>query len=260
MNPDLLLSRIRVVLCRPAHPGNIGAAARAMKTMGLTHLHLVTPKSFPDQVATDRAAGADDLLEAAQCHKSIDEALSGVHFALGMSARTRDLGPQQEGVRDGVVRLVEEAARGEVALVFGNEATGMSNDELLRCHAVAKIPTNPDFSSLNLGAAVQVLSYEVRMAILGVNGPQGSEVARSSGIPATNAELEGFYGHLQELMTDTGFFNPEQPGRLMQKIRKLFGRARLEREEINILRGVLASAQTPTGHAGCRPRGKGQDN
>lgn len=256
MNPLLLLSRVRVVLCRPAHPGNIGAAARAMKTMGLTRLHLVSPKSFPDQIATDRAAGADDLLQVAQCHESLDEALSGVHFALGMSARTRDLGPQEEGVRDGVQRIIEEAAIGDVALVFGNEATGMSNEELLRCHATAKIPTDPDFSSLNLGAAVQVLAYEVRMAVSGVNAQQASTASRSLGTPATNAELEGLYGHLQQLMTETGFFNPEHPGRLMQKIRKLFGRSRLERDEVNILRGVLSSAQRPTGHAGCRPKDK----
>ena len=164
MNPEVLLSRIRVVLCRTSHPGNIGAAARAMKTMGLSNLYLVEPKQFPDPEADARATSAVDVLQRAKITSSLKEALVGASFVVALSARQRDIGPVIGAPRETVARLIAEAEHGEVALVFGNETVGLSNDEILHCQAAVTIPTNPEFSSLNLGSAVQVLSYECRMA------------------------------------------------------------------------------------------------
>ncbi len=248
MNPEVLLSRIRVVLCRPSHPGNIGAAARAMKTMGLSRLYLVEPKQFPDPEADTRATGAVDVLRAATVTGSLKEALAGSVFAVALSARQRDLGPAVGQPRETVARLLAEAVEGEVALVFGNETVGLSNEEIFHCQAAVSIPTNPDFSSLNLGSAVQVLCYECRMAAFAGNPPVSVGVTPSASPVATLDEVEGLYGHLESVMTDTGFFNPQQPGRLLPKLRRLFGRARLEKDEVNILRGILASTQEKTGH------------
>lgn len=249
MKPEILLSRIRIVLCRPSHPGNIGAAARAMKTMGLSRLCLVSPKQFPDPEADTRATGAVDLLQQAEICSTLQEALAGTVFVVALSARRRDLGPEIGEPREMVARLLAAAEEGEVALVFGNETVGLSNDEIQLCHAAVSIPTNPDFSSLNLGSAVQVLCYEVRMAAFAGRPPVSDVLATPFVSPiATHGEVEGFYGHLESVMTATGFFNPEQPGRLLPKLRRLFGRVRLERDEVNILRGVLAATQNPTGH------------
>lgn len=249
MKPELLLSRIRVVLCRPSHPGNIGAAARAMKTMGVSDLRLVTPKQFPDPEADTRATGAVDLLERAKISTSLAQALEGTVFAMALSARQRDLGPPVGTAREGVTRLLAMAEQGDVALVFGNETMGLSNEEVLQCQAAATIPTNPEFSSLNLGAAVQLLCYECRMAAFSGAAPLPAQNVTPFEAPlATHDEVEGLYGHLESVMTQTGFFNPQQPGRLMPKLRRLFGRAGLERDEVNILRGILASTQQPTRH------------
>ncbi len=249
MKPEILLSRIRIVLCRPSHPGNIGAAARAMKTMGLSRLSLVNPKQFPDAEADARATGAVDLLQQAEIHATLQDALADTIFVIGLSARQRDLGPEIGEPRPMVARLLAAAAEGEVALVFGNETVGLSNDELQQCHAAVSIPTNPDFSSLNLGSAVQVLSYELRMAAFLESPPVSDTVVTPFVSPsATHNEVEGFYAHLEAVMTAAGFYNPAQPGRLMPKLRRLFGRIRLERDEVNILRGILAATQQPTGH------------
>jgi tRNA/rRNA methyltransferase len=249
MNPDLLLSRIRIVLCRPSHPGNIGAAARAMKNMGLSRLHLVTPKQFPDPEADARATAAVDVLLAAKIHDSLHSALSGCVHAVALSARQRDLGPVSSDVRSVASGLLGLAAEGEVALVFGNETVGLSNEELMHCQTSVCIPANPEFSSLNLGAAVQLLCYELRLAAFGGMPPAPDSKATPFASPAaTLEELEGLYAHLETVMTATGFYNPQQPGRLMPKLRRLFGRAALEKDEINILRGILASTQSPTMH------------
>ncbi|MBS1158730.1 MAG: methyltransferase TrmH, group 1 [Proteobacteria bacterium] len=220
-----------------------------MKTMGLSRLYLVTPKQFPDAEADTRATGAVDVLRAATVTATLDEALAGTVFAVALSARQRDLGPAIGAPRETVARLLAEAGLGEVALVFGNETVGLSNEEIFHCQAAVTIPTNPDFSSLNLGSAVQVLSYECRMAAFGEKPPVVAPgVTPFVAPPATNDEVEGLYGHLEAVMTATGFYNPEQPGRLLPKLRRLFGRVRLERDEVNILRGVLASTQVRTGH------------
>ncbi len=249
VTPELLLSRIRVVLCRPSHPGNIGAAARAMKTMGLASLVLVAPKQFPDPEADTRATGAVDLLGRAKITSTLSEALHGCGYAMALSARRRDLGPVPETSRSAVGRLLAEAAHGDVALVFGNETVGLSNEEIQLCQAAVSIPTNPDFSSLNLGSAVQVLCYECRMAAYGDLPPlAGQGVTAFSSAAASHDEVEGFFEHLVAVMSHSGFYNPAQPGRLLPKLRRLFGRVRLEKDEVNILRGILSSTQQKTGH------------
>lgn len=219
-----------------------------MKTMGLSRLYLVEPKQFPDPEADTRATGAVDVLANATVVHSLGEALAGASFAVALSARQRDIGPALGAPRETVARLLAEAAEGEVALVFGNETVGLSNEEILHCQAAVTIPTNPDFSSLNLGSAVQVLCYECRMAAFAGQPPVMQVVTPFASPAATNDEVEGLYAHLECVMTETGFFNPEQPGRLLPKLRRLFGRVRLERDEINILRGILASTQVKTGH------------
>ncbi|MCL2523873.1 MAG: RNA methyltransferase [Betaproteobacteria bacterium] len=253
MNPERLLSSIRVVLCRPSHPGNIGAAARAMKTMGLSELYLVAPKHFPAAEADARAAGADDLLRRAVVVEALDAALAGCVFALALSARRRDLGPPSALPRESVARLLAEAEQGPVALVFGNETTGLDNDEVSRCQALTAIPADPAFSSLNLGSAVQLLCYECRMTAFAGQQPADWTATPSASPLATAEENEALLAHLQTVMTATGFYNPAQPGRLLPRLRRLFNRARLERSEINILRGILAATEKGTGH------GRGND-
>lgn len=246
--PALLSSRTRVVLCRTSHPGNIGAAARAMKTMGLSRLYLVQPLCAVDEVATARAAGADDLLAAATRCDSLGDALAGCIHALALSARPRDLGPASAGVREAIPLLLQQAAAGEVALVFGNETSGLSNEELQRCQQTAAIPSAPEFPSLNLAAAVQVVAYELRMAAHGGHSPVPQTLATPfASPPATLDEIERFHEHLERVLVATGFHDPARPRRLLPKLRRLFGRAALEKDEINILRGILDSVEKPTG-------------
>jgi tRNA/rRNA methyltransferase len=234
------LERVRVVLCSTSHPGNIGASARALKTMGLRSLYLVSPKHFPAADADAMAAGAADLLRTAAVCASIDEALDGTVFAVACTARSRDLSHAVLTARETGLRLVSEAAYGPVALVFGPEQSGLTGREVDRCAAIGMIPTSPDYSSLNLAAAVQIFAYEVRQAAEAVAGyPQATYEAASYG------DVESFYRHLEQTLYDIGFLDPKQPKRLMQRLRRLFQRARLEKEEVNILRGILSSAQKP---------------
>lgn len=223
-----------------------------MKVMGMNDLALVAPLRYPDPEADARATGAVDVLHAAALAERLDEALSGATFALALSARPRDLGPPCLGVREAVQELLGRAMRGEtVALVFGNETVGLSNDELQRCQAVVTLSTNPDFSSLNLGAAVQVLCHELRMAALAGNEPPASgKVTPFTSPLATLDEVEGFYAHLETFMVAAGFHDPRRPKRLMPKLRRLFGRVALEKDEINILRGILAEAGKKMTHPG----------
>jgi tRNA/rRNA methyltransferase len=243
-----LLGRVRVVLCRTSHPGNIGAAARAMKTMGLSRLYLVSPLCAVDAVAEARAAGATDVLAGAVHCASLGEALGGCVHALALSARLRDLGPAAMAVRGSAAPLLAEAANGDVAIVFGNESSGLTNEELQRCQKAVTIPSNPDFSSLNLGAAVQVMAYELRMAAFSEAPPALTTLATPFSSPAAALdEIERFYAHLEAVLVATGFHDPAKPRRLMPKLRRLFGRAALEKDEINILRGILDSIEKPTG-------------
>jgi tRNA/rRNA methyltransferase len=230
------LSRVRVVLVQPSHPGNIGAAARALKTMGLARLALVRPRRFPDPEATALATGAGDVLDAASVCETLNEALAGTAFSIAMSARERDLSHPPLDARTAAREVVRTAARDEVALVFGHETAGLSNDDVLKCSALAHIPANPEYSSLNLAQAVQVMAYEVRMACAG-------DAARSALQPerAPHEALEGLFGHLETNLLASGFLDPAFPGRLMERLRRLFARAGLEKEEVNILRGILTA-------------------
>ncbi|ANQ85212.1 RNA methyltransferase [Azoarcus olearius] len=238
MNAALALDRVRIVLSRTSHPGNIGAAARAMKTMGLSQLWLVAPESFPDPVADARASGADDLLRNARVVGSLAEALAGTVLAAAVTARRRELALPRRDARAAAVELLRFAEQGDVALVFGNETSGLSNEDVLLCGMPVSIPANPAFSSLNLGAAVQLLCYEMRMAAL-----QPQLDADPAPRLATHDEVEGFLQHLEQAVTESGFHEPSNPRRLLPRLRRLFGRVRLEKEEVGILRGMLSSFQ-----------------
>ncbi len=236
-NPDL--GRVRVVLSRTSHPGNIGAAARAMKTMGLSHLYLVKPKYFPHADARAFAAGAVDVLNSAVLCDSLDEALAGTVLAVAATARIRDLSHEVVTCRKACLRLVSETRRGDVALVFGTERTGLTVAEVNKCGLIATIPATATYMSLNLAQAVQVFAYETRIAADAADG----DVEMKPVNLATHEEVEHFYGHLEQTLYASGFLNPAQPGRLMQRMRRLFARSRLEKEEVNILRGILSALQ-----------------
>ncbi len=239
MNKPSALGRIRIVLSHPTHPGNIGAAARAMKTMGISRLVLVRPERFPHPDAETFATGATDLLDAALVCDTLDEALAGTVLAVAATARHRDLAHEVVDCREACRRLVAQAAGGEVALVFGTERAGLTASEVSRCHSIAMIPTNWEYSSLNLAQAVQVFAYELRMSAVGeqVYLQHASELA-------THDEAESFYRQLEETFYSTGFLDPKEPKRLMQRMRRMFARARIEKKEINILRGFLSAIKS----------------
>lgn len=229
------LSRIRVVLVNPAHPGNIGAAARAMKTMGITRLCLVRPRLFPDPRASALAANAQDVLDSARVFADLDAALAGTTFSVALSARPRELSPIPLDARSAAREIAQTAPRDEIALVFGSETVGLSNQEVVRCSRVAHIPSDSEYASLNLAQAVQVMAYEVRVAVLGV---VASSPEREY---ATHEETEALYASLERSLRASGFLHPRHPRKLMDRLRRLFGRARLEKAEIKILRGMLAT-------------------
>ena len=229
------LARVRIVLLATSHPGNLGAAARAMMTMGLARLVLVAPRRFPDPEADARASGATDVLRGARVVGTLDEALAGSALTVGLSARPREFAGRVLPVREAAREAMAVAHDADVAFVFGTEMSGLSNDELARCGAVATIPANPAYSSLNLAAAVQVAAYELRVAAL------GSEVWRAPRFPAaTHDEIEGLYAHATHTLAAMRFLDPRMPRRLLPRLRRLFARAGFEREEVNILRGILA--------------------
>ncbi len=229
-----MLNNVRVVLSHTTHPGNIGAAARAMKTMGLHHLYLINPRHFPDPQASAMAAGADDVLQNAVVCGSIDEALEGVVLTVGMTARLRDISCEVMSPRDAMPQVVQQAAVQSVALLFGTEMSGLTNEEVSRSQVLVNIPANPEFSSLNLAAAVQVISYEMGVAA------ESYQPAAQLAQPAAHQQVEGFMGHLEQTLHEIGFFTTQNPARMMQRLRRLYARARLEADEINILRGILS--------------------
>jgi tRNA/rRNA methyltransferase len=233
------LSRIRVVLSRPSHPGNIGAAARAMKNMGMARLVLVRPRRFPDPEARAMASGALAILQSARVCADLDEALAGTVFSVALSARPRELSHAPLDARAAAREIAEAALEGEVAVVFGNETAGLSNVEVMRCSRLARIPASEEYASLNLAQAVQVMAYEVRMAAL------APAAAASRSDPAAHEEIEQFYAHLERSLTASGFLYPRAPRKLMERLRRLFARARLEKVEVNILRGMLAAWDRP---------------
>jgi tRNA/rRNA methyltransferase len=221
---------IRIVLCRPSHPGNIGAAARAMKTMGLSDLRLIAPERYPAPEAQWMATSAVDVLEAARTHATLEEAIGDCAAAFAMSARPREWSPQVLDVRSAAARAVE--MNDKVAFVFGNESAGLTNEEVFACQFLVHIPANAEFSSLNLAQAVQVVAYELRMCV-DVAMPFARVEKR-----ATVEDLEGLYAHLEQAATVSGFMAPNS--RLRERWRRLFSRVpALEREEVNIVRGLL---------------------
>ena len=249
------LTGVRVVLINTTHPGNIGAAARAMKVMGLSSLHLVTPKIFPNAEATAMASGADDLLQTAVVHDSLDSALAGCSLVLGTSARLRSLPMPMLDARRAAEQAVHEAggpeaggpeaggqaAKGhEVAILFGRERYGLVNEEMQRCQYLVNIPSNPAYSSLNLAQAVQIIGYELRVAAM---GGAGTSVPPLDWEPVDDRQMEGFFEHLEQTLLDIRFLNPKQPKKLMMRLRRLFNRARPDQNEINILRGILKASQ-----------------
>jgi tRNA (cytidine32/uridine32-2'-O)-methyltransferase len=230
---------IRIVLVATSHPGNIGSAARAMKTMGLSRLYLVSPHAFPDKRAHDMAAGADDVLNAAVVTESLAEALLGCQLVFATSARPRDIALPGLTPAESADRIVAEASTTEIAIVFGREQSGLTNAELLHCHYHIHIPTDAAFSSLNLGQAVQIMAYEVRMRGL---SPLAHTNNKSDAL-ATADEVELFYKHLEQVLIAIHFLKPSNPKRLQQRLRRLFNRATLESMEVNILRGILTQVQ-----------------
>lgn len=242
MRDETDMNAIRIVLSHTSHPGNIGAAARAIKTMGLSRLYLVCPKQFPHSEATALASGAADVLGDAVVCDSLDEALAGTVMAVAATARNRDLSHEVIPCREACQRMVAEIPRGEVAVVFGTERTGLTITEVNKCGLIATIPTGRGYASLNLAQAVQVFAYELRMAASGQDAASATDAMPAVNM-ATHDEVERFYEHLQTVLYETQFLDPAQPGRLMQRIRRLFARARLEKEEVNILRGILSAMQ-----------------
>jgi tRNA (cytidine32/uridine32-2'-O)-methyltransferase len=260
LTPDRALApaiavRLCAVLVGTQHPGNIGSAARALKTMGFQRLVLVAPERFPHPEATALAAGAADLLDAAAIFPTLAEAVAGCRLVLGCTARSRRIALEELSPRAAAARGLRTASEGgDVAVVFGRERTGLENDELQLCHAAVHIPANPDYSSLNLAAAVQVLAYELRVGwstpakpmesdagIATAQAPSESE-ARSEP-PATHAELEGFFSQLADTLDAIDFHKGRTPETAMRKLRRLFLRADLDARELRLLRGVLADAQ-----------------
>lgn len=247
-----MLDAIAIVLVGTQHPGNIGSTARAMKTMGLSDLRLVQPELFPDIQANAMAAGADDVLERARVFDRLEDAIADCRLVLGCTARRRGVPLPEYGPRDAASLLLQSAASGPVALMFGRERTGLTNEELQRCQAAVHIPANPEYSSLNLAQAVQVLSYELRMGHLfplqadapqpTAPSPLAATLERGDAL-ATQAQVERLFGHLDQTLHDIDFHKGRSPDVVMQRLRRVFLRAALDERELRILHGILADAQ-----------------
>lgn len=238
------LDNIKIVLVETSHTGNMGSAARAMKTMGLTNLCLVNPIIKPDSQSISLAAGASDIIKQAQIFLSLEAAVADCPLVIGTSARPRSLQWPNLTPKECGDKIIAEACRhAQVALVFGRERVGLTNDELQKCHFHVSIPANPDYSSLNLAMSVQVLSYEIRMSLL--SAQEASIKLDEQDINEVHypkdEDIERFYQHLEQTLLQTGFINPHHPGQIMGRLRRLFTRARIEQQELNILRGILTS-------------------
>ncbi|MFA9910760.1 tRNA (cytosine(32)/uridine(32)-2'-O)-methyltransferase TrmJ [Vibrio cholerae] len=236
-----MLERVKVVLVGTTHSGNIGSAARAMKVMGLSQMVLVDPQCQVDAQAIALAAGASEIALNAQIYPTLEAAVADCGLVVGTSARSRTLEWPMLEPRECGEKLISEANQHSVAMVFGRERTGLTNDELQLCHYHVCVPANPEYSSLNLAMAVQLLSYEVRMAYLALQ--QSSQSSTLQEEYPRHQELECFYAHLEQVIMQTEFISAQQPGQVMNKLRRMFTRARPEAQEINILRGILTSVQ-----------------
>ncbi|EGQ8096515.1 tRNA (cytosine(32)/uridine(32)-2'-O)-methyltransferase TrmJ [Vibrio cholerae] len=236
-----MLERVKVVLVGTTHSGNIGSAARAMKVMGLSQMVLVDPQCQVDAQAIALAAGASEIALNAQIYPTLEAAVADCGLVVGTSARSRTLEWPMLEPRECGEKLISEANQHSVAMVFGRERTGLTNEELQLCHYHVCVPANPEYSSLNLAMAVQLLSYEVRMAYLALQ--QSSQSSKLQEEYPRHQELERFYAHLEQVIMQTEFISAQQPGQVMNKLRRMFTRARPEAQEINILRGILTSVQ-----------------
>jgi TrmH family RNA methyltransferase len=239
---------IRIVLVDTSHPGNIGAAARAMKNMGLAELHLVRPEQFPHAEATARASGADDVLFNAQVHERFEDAIADCGLVVGTSSRKRYMHWDLVEPRECATQMVTAAKLGPVALVFGAERMGLTNIELALCNLLVTIPTHPDYSSLNVAMAVQLLAYEIWLQLRpGAAPPQERDVPL-----ATSEEMTRMYTHIEQVLTEIDFQDRTGGGHLMARIRRLFNRAQVDQNEVNILRGILTAVQSKRRIAGQR--------
>ena len=240
MSSKINYDQFKIVLCRTSHPGNIGSSARAIKTMGFSHLTLVNPKQFPHTEANALAAGAEDILANATIVSTIEDALKDSHLIIGFTARQRELSQDHKNIREIAKSLKSESHSKKIALLFGNETNGLSNDEIKHCHMLGYINSNTNYSSLNLSQAVQIICYEIRMQLSEANEiiqpPKENELV-------THEVQNGFYLHLEELITEIGFLKKIQGERLMQRLRLLFNRTTMEKDEVNILRGILTDIQ-----------------
>jgi TrmH family RNA methyltransferase len=242
-------SDIRIVLVEPSHPGNIGAVARAMKNMGLERLVLVNPRQFPHSEATARASGADDVLAKAHLVRTVGEAIDGCGFVVATTSRSRDQYFQVADVRDAAERVLSESRRGPAAVLFGSERAGLTNEQLEAAHLLVRIPASEAYPSLNLAMAVQIVAYELFRA-RGVR----IDTAPAAGPLADPVEMERLYEHLAQVLEEIDFRDRTQGGtHLMARLRRLFQRAALDRNEVNILRGILTAVQSRRRRAGAAP-------
>lgn len=229
------MQNIQIVLVEPAHPGNIGAAARAMKTMGLGRLALVNPQRFPDPQAAWRAAGAGDVIDNCRVFENLDAAIAGCRWVVGTSARQRRIPWPVGEVREVTADIARQAMSGEVAVMFGRETSGLTNEELQRCNRHLQIPASPEYPSLNLAMAVQVVSYEIFRHT--VDAPPAPTWDRDA---ATAGEVEALLAHFREVLTAMDFIDPDNPGQTLTRLRRLFSRVQLDETEVGMLRGMLS--------------------
>jgi len=238
-------AEIRIVLVNTSHPGNIGGVARAMKNMKFSQLHLVAPKKFPHVEADSRASGATDILEDAVVHETLEQAIADCHFVVGTSARGRHIPWPVVDPRE-LSSIVQGAGDKKIAVVFGREDRGLTNEELHLCHHHVHIPSNPDFSSLNLAAAVQVITYELRMADLYAEQVEQQKPQWGTEWDidlADSADLERLFAHMEETLVDIEFLDPDNPRQLMSRLRRLYLRTVPDKVEVNILRGIMTATQ-----------------
>jgi tRNA (cytidine32/uridine32-2'-O)-methyltransferase len=239
------LSNIRIILVEPSHPGNIGGAARAMKTMGLSDLALVNPGRYPDPQAEWRAAGAQDVLEAARVFESVEDAIADAQWVVGTSTRVRRIPWPLMKAEEAVAGMIERLEDQKLAVLFGRETSGLTNEELQKCHMHLVIPANPEYSSLNLAMAVQVVCYEIYRQFevsafeAGAQGRGGVDMEQWDRSPATSAQLEGLIGHFERVLIDSGFLDPGNPGQTMTRLRRLLTRVTPDETEVQMLRGIL---------------------
>lgn len=236
-----MLDRIKIILVGTSHPGNIGSAARAMKTMGLNELVLVAPQKFPHQHAIEMASGAVDILEEAQVFETLEEALADVHLVIGSSARRREIVLPMLSMDEFASYAAKQSSDSNIAIVFGRERTGLTNQELAQCSLHVMVETDPDYGSLNLGQAVQLFCYEIRKCYLANNAKDETQDSKVK--MASTSEIEGFYEHLEKTLMLIEFLDLKQPNKVMAKLKRLFKRSKLEKSDVNILRGILSSIQ-----------------